>query len=177
MMWDKTVWHYVTYKYIFYDYIWTHINFCRVSCGGVFNMLIVLSITFYFYYNRWGCMCSTGPFTYRWLKGYNYSSCYYHHQIGSIHLSHCFHIFPCLCAWDVCYIIFCHLLHIHSGKKREFVLISIVQFMMSANSLIRFGLQLVSVCLYIIIIVQTLSEDIELIKYLSDIICRVCEQD
>ena len=21
-----------------------------------------------------------------------------------------------LCAWDVCYIIFCHLLHIHSGK-------------------------------------------------------------
>ena len=26
------------------------------------------------------------------------------------------HIFPWLCAWDVCYIIFCHLLHIHSGK-------------------------------------------------------------
>ena len=24
--------------------------------------------------------------------------------------------FPWLCAWDVCYIIFCHLLHIHSGK-------------------------------------------------------------
>ena len=45
-----------------------------------------------------------------------YSSCYYHHQIGSIHLSHCYHIFPWLCAWDVCYIIFCHLLHIRSGK-------------------------------------------------------------
>ena len=26
------------------------------------------------------------------------------------------HIFPCLCAWDVCYIIFCHLLHILPGK-------------------------------------------------------------
>ena len=25
-------------------------------------------------------MCSTGPFQYRWLKGYVYSSCYYHHQ-------------------------------------------------------------------------------------------------
>ena len=45
-----------------------------------------------------------------------YSSCYYHHQIGSIHLSHCYHIFPWMCAWDVCYIIFCHLLHIYSGK-------------------------------------------------------------
>ena len=35
-------------------------------------------------------MCSTGPFQFRWLKGYIYSSCYYHHhQIGSIHLTHC----------------------------------------------------------------------------------------
>ena len=81
-----------------------HINICRVSCGGVSNMLLVLSITFYFHYNIWGCMCSTGPFKYRWLKGYIYSSCYYHHQIGSILLSHCFHIFPWLCAQDVCYI-------------------------------------------------------------------------
>ena len=95
---------------------WIHINVCRVSCGGVFNMLLVLSITFYFHYNIWG-MCSTGPFQYRWLKGYIYSSCYYHHQIGSIHLSHCHHIFLWLCAWDVCYITFWHLLHICSGKN------------------------------------------------------------
>ena len=73
---------------------WIHINVCRVSCGGVFNMLLVLSITFYFHYNIRGCMCSTGPFQYRWLKGYIYSSCYYHHQNGSIHPSHCYHIFP-----------------------------------------------------------------------------------
>ena len=78
-------------------------------------MLLVLSITFYFHYNIWGCICSTGPFKYKWLKGYIYSSCYYRHQIGSIHLSHCFHIFPWLCAWDVYHIIFCHLLYIHSG--------------------------------------------------------------
>ena len=77
-------------------------------------MLLVLSITFYFHYNISGCICSTGPFKYRWLKGYIYSSCYYHHQIGSIHLSHCFHMFPWLCAWDVA--IFCHWLYIHSGK-------------------------------------------------------------
>ena len=88
---------------------WIHENVCRVSCGGVFNMLLVLSITFYFYYNIRGCMCSTGP-------GYICSSCYYHHQIGSIHVSHCYHIFPWLWAWDVCYIIFCHLLHIRSGS-------------------------------------------------------------
>ena len=55
-------------------------------------------------------------FSSRCLKGYIYSSCYFHHQIESIHLSHCYHIFPWLCAWDVCYIIFCHLLHILSGK-------------------------------------------------------------
>ena len=72
---------------------WIHINVCRVSCGGVFNILLVLSIIFYFHYNIWGCMCSTDPFQYRWLKGYIYSICYHHHQIGSIHLSHCHHIF------------------------------------------------------------------------------------
>ena len=55
-------------------------------------------------------------FSSRWLKGYIYSSFYYHHQIGSIHPSHCYHIFPWWCAWDICYIIFCHLLHIRSGK-------------------------------------------------------------
>ena len=33
-----------------------------------------------------------------------------------IHLSHCYHIFLWLCAWDVCYIIFCHLLHISSEE-------------------------------------------------------------
>ena len=60
-------------------------------------------------------MCSTGPFQIRWLRGYIHSSCYYHHQIGSINLTH-YQIFPWLGAWDVCYIIFCHLLHIHSGK-------------------------------------------------------------
>ena len=55
------------------------------------------------------------PFQFRWLRGYIHSSCYYHHQIGSINFIH-YHIFPWLCAWEVCCIIFCHLLHIRSGK-------------------------------------------------------------
>ena len=55
-------------------------------------------------------------------------------------------------------------------ENRDFVFISIVQFMMSANSRIRFGLQMILfffICTLhrlIIIIMQTLSEDIELIN-------------
>ena len=118
-------------------------------------------------------MCSTGPFQNRWLKGFIYSSCYYHHQIGSIHLSHCYHIFPWLCAWDVCNIIFCHLMHTRSGKTGNLFSFNIVQFMVSANSRIRFALQIVLVCLYstpsLYHQCAKLSEDIELIKCLSDI--------
>ena len=125
---------------------------CRVSCvcvwGGGFNMLLVLSITFYFYYNIWGCLCSTVPFHYRWLKGYIYSSCYYHNQIGSIHL------FPLLSYCSLAVWLRCLLHHILSliaytfRETRECVFIIIVQFMMSAYSRIRFALQIVLVCLY-----------------------------
>ena len=135
-------------------------------------MLLVLSITFYFHYNIWGGICSTGPFQYRWLKGYIYSSCYYHNQIGSIHLSHCCHIFPWLCIWDVCYISILSLITYTFRENREFVSIMVVQFMMSANNRIRFGLQIVFVCLYITPShyrqCAVLSED-KLIKCLSDI--------
>ena len=127
------------------------------------------------------CMCSTGPFQYRWLKGYIYSSCYYHHQIGSILLSHCYHIVSVV----VC--LRCLLHHILSliahtfRENREFVYIIIVQFMMSAHSRTRFGLQNVLVCLYSTPShyhnCANLSEDIEFIKCLADIICRVCEYD
>ena len=82
---------------------------------------------------------------------------------------------PWLCAWDVCYITFCHLLHIR--ENRECVFIIIVQFMMSANIRILFGLQIVLVCLYSTPShyhhCSNLSEGIELIKCLSDILCRV----
>ena len=61
----------------------------------------------------------------------------------------------------------------------NFLFIIIMQFMMNANSRIRFGLLTVFVCLYITPShyhhCANLSEDIELIKCLSDIFCRVCE--
>ena len=115
-----------------------------LSCGGVPNMLLVLSITFHFHWYIWGCMCSTGPFQFRWLRGYIHSSCYYHHQIGSINLTH-YHIFPWLCLLH-------HILSLIAytfRENRDFVFIIIVQIMMSANIRIRFGLQIVSLCFYI----------------------------
>ena len=59
-------------------------------------------------------------------------------------------------------------------ENREFVFIIIVQFMMSANIRIRFGLQIILVCLYSTTShyhhCANLSEGIELIKCLSDIL-------
>ena len=61
----------------------------------------------------------------------------------------------------------------------DFVLIIIVQFMMSANNRIRYGLQIVFVCLYITPShyhhCANFSVDIELMKCLPDIFCRVCK--
>ena len=157
---------------------WPHVNVCRVSCGDVFNMPLVLSITSYFHYNIWGCMSSTGPFQYKWLKGFIYSSCYYHHQIGSIHLSHCyiFSVVVCLrCLLHHILLLIAYTIR----ENREFVFISIVEFTMSANNRILFVLKIVFVCLHITPShyhhCANLSEDIELIKCLSYIFCRVCE--
>ena len=61
----------------------------------------------------------------------------------------------------------------------DFVLIIIVQYMMSANSRISYGLQIVFVCLYITPShyhhCANLSVDIDLMKCLPDIFCRVCK--
>ena len=92
-------------------------------------------------------MCSTGPFQFRWLRGYIHSSCYYHLQIESINLTH-YHIFPG-CVPDMLVTSYSVTYCIYIPQNRDFVFIIIVQFMMSANSRIRFGLQIVFVCLYI----------------------------
>ena len=61
-------------------------------------------------------------------------------------------------------------------ENREFVFTIIVQFMMSVNNRIRFVLKIVCVCLSITPShyhhCANLSEDIELIKCLSDIFCE-----
>ena len=66
-------------------------------------------------------------------------------------------------------------------ENQEFVFTIIVQFMMSAHNQIRFVLKIVFVCLSIAPShyhhCANLSEDIEFIKCLSDIFCRVCEYD
>ena len=92
------------------------------------NMLLVLYFTCCFQQIIWGCMCSTVRFQCRWLQGYIYNSCYYHHQIRSIHLSQIY-TFPWLCAWDVCYIIFWHLLHIHSGRTGNLFSLSVCSWL------------------------------------------------
>ena len=150
-----------------------------MSCGGVVNMLLVLSITSYFHYNIWDCMWSTGPFQYGWLKGFIYSSCHYHPQIGSIHLSHCYHIFPWLCVSDVSYIIFCYLLHIYSGKSGNLFSLLLCSLWWVQIIGYVFVLKIVFVCLYITPShyhhCANLSKDIEFIKCMSNIFCRVCE--
>ena len=100
------------------------------------TMLLIASITFYYHYNILGFI---------WSTGYTYSSCFYHHQIGSINLI-TFSVVVCLR---------CLLHHILSliaytfQENLHFVFTIIAQFMMSANNRMRFGLQIVFVCLYI----------------------------
>ena len=66
-------------------------------------------------------------------------------------------------------------------ENREFVFIIIVQFMMSANNRVPLVFKIEFVCLCITPSqyhhCANLSEDIELIKCLSDIFCRVCIMD
>ena len=95
--------------------------------------------------------------------------------------------YPLLSCFSVVVCLRCLLHHIlsliayTSQENLDFVFIIIVQFMMSSNSRMRFGLQILFVCLYITSShyhhCANLSEDIELIKCLSDIFCRVCEWD
>ena len=61
-------------------------------------------------------MCSTGPFQYRWLKAVSIAHVIIiiKSEVSTFPIAIIF--FPWLCAWDVCYIIFCHVLHIRSGK-------------------------------------------------------------
>ena len=87
--------------------------------------------------------------------------------------------FHVLCAWDICYII--SLIAFTFRENWDFAFSIVLQYMMSANSRIRFGLQMMFVCLYITPShyhhCANLSEDIEFLKCLSDIFCRVCEWD
>ena len=67
-------------------------------------------------------------------RNFNFQNLIFRHFVRiNIAIKRIPHIFPLLCAWDVCYIIFCHLLHIHSGKIGILFSLLLVQFMMSSN--------------------------------------------
>ena len=95
--------------------------------------------------------------------------------------------FPLLSYFSVVVCLRCLVHHILSRiafkfrEKWDFVLIIIVQFMMSANSRICYGLQIVFACLNITPShyhhCGNLSVDIELMKCPPDIFCRACEWD
>ena len=117
-----------------------------LSCGVVSNMLLFLSIYFHCHHHIWGCMCSTGPFQFRWLKWYIHSSCCYYHQVVIININHCYYIFLWSCSLDVCYIIYCH--YIYNPEKPGFCY-HYYCAVYDDCSRIRNGLQIVFVCLYI----------------------------
>ena len=86
-------------------------------------------------------MCSTGPFQYRWLKGFILL------MLLSSSSNRKYPPFPLLSYFSVVVCLRCLFHHIQLlvaytfRENREFVFIIIVQFMMSANSRIRFWLE------------------------------------
>ena len=75
-----------------------------------------------------------------------------------------------------------HILSVIAYTFREnwdFVFIIVAQLMMSANSRLRFGLQILFVWTlqHILIFSVRLSEDTEITKFPSNLFCRVCEWD
>ena len=141
-------------------------------------MLLVLSITFSFHYNIWGCMFSNGPFQYGCLKGFLIAHAFIiikSEYLPSPLLSY-FTVVVCL-RYLLHHILL--LIAYTFRENREFGFIIIVQFMMSANSRIRLGLQIVFICLYITPShyhhCANFPEDIEILKCLSDMYCRVYE--
>ena len=128
-------------------------------------MLLVLPITLLRYYNIWGCMRSTGTLQFRWLKGYIYSSCYYHNHIGSINLTHSYHISVAVCL--ICWLQYNLWLIADTFRENWNFVLSIIAQFISADSPIRFGLQIVFIYSYITLshchLCVHLSEDIGLI--------------
>ena len=65
---------------------------------------------------------------------YVHNSSYYHHQIGIINLSHCFHIFPWRCACGGCTIICCRFHMYISRDIWVLLLLLLCSLMMCTNN-------------------------------------------
>ena len=183
---------------------------CWVWCHGLITHLLYVSpvLRYLYLYNSWSvsltywmyfhcfCFCYThiftsilmfrniliwtGPFKFRWSRGYIYNSSYYRNQIGSVNLSQCCHIFPWLCALSCCTTICCRFhiyIYISWGSWVLFLWL-LCSLMMCANNRVHHGLMVVIVCLHITLPhyhhYTDVSEGIELLKCLSGTFCRVC---
>ena len=171
--------HFTAFHYHHYGRLLTgieHINVCRVSYGGVSNMLLVFSITFIFIAIYGVVSFQLAIFSIGdWKESIAYVIIIIESEVST---------FPIVIIFSVVVCLRCLLHHILSlfvytfRENRKLVFIIIVQFMMSASSRIRFGLQIVFVCLYITPShyhhCANLLVGIKLTKYLSDIFCWVC---
>ena len=122
-------------------------------------------------------MCKTAPFNFRWSIGYIYNSYHYHHQIGSIYLSHWCYIFPWLRAWGGGTIIHCELIYTYLGKAKFCVLyycaiLRCGQIIEYINT--RWSYSFVWTSHYLIIIIIHLSEGSKPSKCLSGTFCFEC---
>ena len=68
---------------------WLLCIFCRECVSDAISSLDYLN----FPCSMSSFMCYTFPHNFRWSKGYIYNSSFYHHQIESINIFHCCHIF------------------------------------------------------------------------------------
>ena len=123
---------------------WPHVNVCRVSCGGVVNMLLVLPITSFI--KIYGVVCvqlshfSIGDWN-------DLSSAHViiiiKSEVSNLPIVIIFTMVVCLRS------LLYHILLLIAYTFREnrgFVFIIIVQLMMSANNRIRFVLKIIFVC-------------------------------
>ena len=149
--------------------------FCQ-EC--VYDVVSSLGYLPNFLCKMWGCF----PFKFGWLRGYIYNYSYYHYQIRSINLTHCFHIFPWLCVWGGCTNICCQLhiyLYIHISWESWVLFLDLLcSLMMCANNRVHYGLIVIYGYLHITLPeyhhYADLSESIELQKCFSDIFCLEC---
>ena len=108
--------------------------FCR-EC--VYDIVNYFGHLLYFLHNLWGSRCWTGPFKYRWSRGYIYNSYYYHDQIGSMNLSHAV-IYSVVGGYTTICCRF-HIQHIPRDSWALFVLL-LCSLMMCANNGGHYGL-------------------------------------
>ena len=129
----------------------------RLYCQILLDVGLIFPYSSVLLYWRWG------EHVIRWLKGYVFNPSNYHHQMGSIHLSHFCHIFLWSRFWGGCTIIFCHLLLIYPGNIGTLfpLLMCTLCCVKMIECIMAFGLcsfvcKLLSILLYIIILLLSL---------------------